>query len=85
MYSLVPRPLKIQPGVRCSRMCTIFVKIIWFTLLDVHRFPCFYGNSVHAQTVYTRPIFFNWPRNEANICSATVALYIEVPISMVTD
>ena len=40
---------------------------------------------MHARTVYTRPIFFNWPGNEANICSATVALCIEVPISMVTD
>ena len=43
---------------------------------------------MHARTVYTRPIFFNWPGNEANICSATVALCIEgcmVPISTVTD
>ena len=43
---------------------------------------------MHAQTVYTRPIFSNWPGNETNICSATVALCIEgymVPISMVTD
>ena len=39
-------------------------KIIWFTSVDVHGFPCFYGDSAHVRTVYNRPY---WPGNKASM------------------